>query len=100
MNKKLKVTWLYRPWLWKAIARDWNSVCHGLVWVIGNGAFVPLWEDAWCVGGEILVNWVIEPLPNSLRDRPIAKFFFLSSFGQWNWDVFEPLLTDFVHGCR
>ena len=34
--------------VWKAIRKDWESICSRSYFIVGNGRKVKFWKDLWC----------------------------------------------------
>ena len=34
--------------VWKAIRKDWKSICFRSCFLVGNGRKVKFWKDLWC----------------------------------------------------
>ncbi|XP_074320432.1 uncharacterized protein LOC141657179 [Silene latifolia] len=78
--------------IWKNIGRGWNILKDHLLWSIGDGSTISLWDDPWLDLGP-LRTLVLGPLSLSSSS---AKLNSIISNGVWALDSLEFVLPDLI----
>ena len=87
---------LHSSWVWKNIHRSIPLMQQNLIWEVGNGQDILVWNDFW-VGYFKLKDYLLSNIPHGLLNIKVSDLINLTTWS-WNLVTISPFLSsDLLH---